>query len=176
MGQNPDDLNEPPASSSGADPAKPETFPRSYVEQLRQENAQHRTQNKALAGQLSKLSDSAATIRRLSIDNHLLQKGTGNPTLIRFYLTEEKQLDDLDTATDGWTDVLDDRVDDLLARHPEIRSRNVPTRSSSSGISSGGPGGLASTQITRSELSGMKPEQVEQAMKDGRLNQILGRR
>jgi hypothetical protein len=148
-----------------------------HVRDLRNENAKHRTANKVLQSSLGKLQDSAATIRKLSIDNALLQKGTADPKLIRFYLSEEGHLDDLDPSVDGWTTLLDDRVDDLLARRPDLKAQRsrMPSRSGTDG-STGGPGDGPSAQVTRSQLAGMSPEQIERALKDGTLNAILGRR
>jgi hypothetical protein len=173
MGLNPDDVNDPPASGSSADPSRPEMFPRSYVEQLRAEAAQHRTRNKALEGQLSKLSDADNQIRGLKLTNALLKHGANDPDMLEFFLRKEGQWDDLDPDD---ADTLKDRVDDLLARRPELKQHRPPTRSSSGSIPPGGPGGPSSTQVTRSELAGMTPEAIERALRDGNLNAILGRR
>jgi len=145
------------------------------IRSLRSENAKHRTTNKVLQSQISKLGDSASTIRKLSIDNHLLQKGTVDPKLARFYLSEEGQLDDIDVSAEDWTTLLDDRVNDLLGRHPELKGKApMPTRSSTSG-STGGPG-QPSMQLSRADAQMMTPEQVAAAFQSGHFDNLLGRK
>jgi len=174
MGMNPDDLGEPPAS--GADPSRPEMFPRSYVEQLRAENAQHRTRNKQLETQITKLSDSAAQIRDLKLSNALLKHGAADPELTEFLLRKAGKWDDLDPQADDFAETLGDRVDELIRERPELRGgRRMASASSTSTMSSGGPG-MTSTQLTRETVKQMRPDQVEEALKRGDLNQLLGRR
>lgn len=174
MGLNPDDLNDPPAEPGDFAALPVQT--QEYIKSLRKESAGHRVRNKILEGQLAKLgsSDSAAQIRKLSIDNHLLQKGTVDPKLARFYLSEEGQLDDLDPAVEGWTTLLDDRISDLIGRHPELRQRNVPTRSSTS--SGGGGNNMTSGQLSRADAQRMTPAEVVAAYQTGHFDSLLGRK
>jgi hypothetical protein len=76
----------------------------------------------------------------------------------------------------GWEDTLRDRVDDLAARNPQVKARRgPPTVRSGNPTQAPGPGGPHSTQLTKGDLVHMRPEQIEDALKRGDLNQILGR-
>src|SRR5437899_3318872 len=133
MALDPNDLNDQPPPS---DPAKPQWDPptRTYIEQLRQESAGHRTRNKTLESQNQvlqaqlKAASGAQEIRSLKLTNALLRTGSADPEMLEFFLRKEGKWDDLDPED---ADTLKDRVDDLLGRRPELKHRNVPTRSSS---------------------------------------------
>src|SRR5438876_9958125 len=116
--------NPDPNAEPNADPSQ--TFSLRYVQDLRQESASYRLKAKNLEGQLAKLGDAPATIRKLSIDNYLLQRGDVDPKLTKFFLSEENALDDLDVSVEGWQDVLNDRVSDLAARNPQVKARRAP--------------------------------------------------
>src|SRR5437762_9737810 len=99
--------NPDPNAEPNADPSL--TFSLEYVQSLRKESAGYRTRAKVLEGQLAKMGDAPATIRRLSVDLALAQRGDVDPKLTKFFLSEEGQLDDLDVSVEGWQDVLNDR-------------------------------------------------------------------
>jgi len=147
------------------------------VRSLRAENGKHRTQNKVLSSQLAKMGDAPATIRRLSVDLALAQRGDVDPKLTKFFLSEENALDDLDVSVDGWQEVLNDRVSDLAARNPQIKQRKgPPTTRSANPLQPPGPGDTnPGGQLVRSQLQGMKPEDVVKAFNEGSLDQMLGR-
>ena len=172
----PDDAEPQSDPTAAAEPSDfaalpPET--QAYIRQLRKENAGQRIRLKSLANTESVITEKDRTIRDLKLSNVLLKHGAADPEMIEFFLKKEGQWDDL-SPDDG--DVLINRVDDLIARRPELRQRAAATRSGS-GSERGGPGiQPGSTQLTRSQLATMKPEAVEQALRDGRLNEILGRR
>ena len=167
--------NPDPNAEPNADPSQ--TFSLRYVQDLRQESASYRLKAKNLEGQLAKLGDAPATIRRLSIDNALLARGDIDVAYTRFLLGEENALADLDPSQEGWETMLAERVDDLLARNPLVRQqrRGPPVVRSGPDFPPGpgdtNPGG----QLTRGHLQGMKPEDVVKAFNDGSLDQLLGR-
>lgn len=171
----PDDAD-PQPDTTGSDPADFASLPQQtqdYIKSLRKEAAGQRIRLKNLANAETAITEKDRTIRDLKLSNALLKHGAADPEMVEFFLKKEGQWDDL-SPDDG--DVLRDRVDDLLARRPELKQRATATRSSS-GTERGGPGlQPGSTQLTRSQLATMKPEAVEAALKDGRLNEILGRR
>jgi uncharacterized protein involved in exopolysaccharide biosynthesis len=76
--------NPDPNVEPNADPSQ--TFSLRYVQDLRQESASYRTRAKALEGQIAKLGDAPATIRRLSVDLALAQRGDVDPKLTKFFL------------------------------------------------------------------------------------------
>ncbi len=145
----------------------------SYVQSLRKENAGNRVKLRETEGKLTKLSDADKTIRDLRIGNQLLRHGAADPEMVEFFLKKEGKWDDIDPDD---ADGMKDRVDDLIARRPELKQQRsaLPRRSGTDG-STGGSGGPASNQVTRSQLANMSPEQVERALHDGNLNAILGR-
>ena len=90
-------------------------------------------------------------------------------------LGEEKKLDDLDVNAADFREQLANRISDLVGRHPQVKrggSSPVPSRS---GGEVRGPGQL-DTQLQRSDLAHMTPEQIKAAYDAGRLNAILRRR
>jgi hypothetical protein len=145
-----------------------------YIRGLRTENAKYRTRARDTEAQIKALGDAPQQIRSLKLAVALRDHGAADPELVEFLLRKEGKWDDLDGND---VEVLRDRVDDLLARRPELKSqRRPPVVRSGSPNQTPGPGNPnPSGQLSRSELHGMTPEQVERHFREGNLDQILGR-
>jgi hypothetical protein len=178
------DPNDPALEPGGAEPSRQETFSRGYVEELRRESAGHRTKNKELEARATaaeqKAGSADAEIKNLRLSVALTEEAMTmgiKPSQAKFYLHEAGQWDDLDPAGKDFRQTLHDRLDSLRAENPELKAgrSTLPTRSGTGGPT-GGPGAGPSSQLTRSQVANMKPEAVEEALKRGDLNQLLGRR
>ena len=114
----------------------------------------------------------ASNARLVKVELRAAAKGKlADPTDAHLYIS----LDDFDVNDDGEVDsaALDDAIDELLARKPHLaagESRKF------AGSADQGAKGKASrvTQLVQSELDAMSPEQIGAALKDGRLNTLMG--
>ncbi len=109
---------------TGEDTDEPDTFPRAVVEELRRENAKYRTR----AGQ----ADDMAT--RLHYEMVKATNRLADPSDLPY---DENHLDDVS--------ILDDALDDLLARKPHLASRRP----------SGDIGQGATTEAASVDLAGI---------------------
>ncbi len=170
--------SEPNAESGGEPTPLPDfaSLPQQtqdHIRSLRKENASVRVQLRAVEAQVKAMGDAPAQIRSLKLAVALRDHGTADPELVEFLLRKENKWDDLGGDD---VEVLRDRVDDLLARRPELKSQRRPPVVRSGPDFPPGPGDLnPGRQLVRSQLQGMKPEDVVKAFNDGSLDQLLGR-
>jgi small-conductance mechanosensitive channel len=112
-------------------------------------------------------------IRDLTIRASLpgvLSKANAKPGLTEKVLIADGVLAKLDPSSDTFQADLESAVNAALEQNPDLKVAPVAKRS---GAEIPGRSG-GSDQLTREQLKGMKPEQIEKARQDGRLRTLLG--
>lgn len=143
-----------------------------YIQSLRRESASHRTENKALKAM------HAAEVRALKVDLafHQSPEVQGlDLKYIKWRMTEEKLLDDLDPSAPNFGETLHDRLSAFVGKNPELRvdaTRQVPP--TTMGVPAGG--GIVGDQLTMPDWRALSDEQKYAAFKQGRANWLLGKR
>jgi hypothetical protein len=101
-----------------------------------------------------------------------------HPDLTKALLKQQNILKDLDPESADFDKNTDGHLKKIGEDFPQLKivglNPKTPGRSGTDG-STGGPGAGASTQLTREQIKGWKPEDIEKAFKEGKLNQMLGR-
>jgi hypothetical protein len=175
-----DDDQEPTPTDEGTEPAELALSEgqKSYLSALRKEAGKYRIRARTAETKLAALQNADSQIRDLKINNALLRRGNVDPDLVEFRLKKENLWADLDPADDDFAELLNDRVDDLAARHPDVTG-NRPAATSGGGASGdtrgkgddGGP-----MWLTPADAKAMTPEQAHDAYKRGKFDRALGRR
>lgn len=125
----------------------------------------------------TKLTEELAQVRRTNIELRIgaaleqaSRKHGADTELLVPFLKGSAALDKLDPASDTFPAEVSALVKGLLEKNPKLKASGpVPTRN-------GGefPGGKPPTQqLTREQLRGMKPEEIEAARQAGQLDVIL---
>lgn len=129
-----------------------------------------------------------AELRQLRIDNALtgaLGKHQADPTLTRALLTVDGTLGKLDPASADFPALLEAAVMAAVNANPALKVASQapatppppPAAPPVSGGQFNGPGAPNGTaQLTREHLKSMRPEEIVQAQRDGKLDALLGRR
>ena len=160
-----------PAGGGTDPPWDPKT--REYIGQLRRENAAYRL--KARDGDATLASENRAL--RIDVALHQSKDLEGlDLKYVKFLLAEEKALDNLDPNAADFPERLQEKLSDLLGRHPQVKAgatRQIPT---TSGVPAGGPGGNVTDQLTLQQVRAMTPDQVAAAHASGKTSWLLGRR
>lgn len=158
-----------------------------FSRELRQENAAKRAKNRDLTTQLQGLDpDGSGRVslsavhqenRQLRVDNAVLstahRQGVSDLRRLRFELSESDSLKQLDPGDAHFSEDIDSLIGELIVQVPELKSgrQSVPPQGTGAQFRPG----PTSTQITRSELANMSPEEIDAARRAGKLNAILGR-
>jgi predicted component of type VI protein secretion system len=124
----------------------------------------------------AKLTEELSKTRRenleLKVGNALEQasrKHGADTELLVPYLRGSAALDKLDPASENFVKDVSDLVKTLVEKNPKLKAAQVAPRS-------GGefPGGKPPVQqLTRAQLQGMKPEDIEAARQAGQLDSVL---
>lgn len=100
----------------------------------------------------------------------VLSKASADPQLTEAVLTANGALAKLDPSSDTFAADLASAVAAAMENNPRLKVAPVTARS---GAEIPGRSG-GSDQLTREQLKGMKPEQIEKARQEGRLRTVLG--
>lgn len=178
----------PAAGPASAQPQ--EMFPRSYVEELRGENAKYRTERNELAKERESLSKEVerlkpleGQIKTMKVDaafGDVASKAGVNPKLARALLRDE--IGALDPSGDKFAESLASLVEKAAKDNPEIK---VVQASGTSGAPKAGSDithpntttPLANEQWSREQLAAARKagdhEGIQKALKEGKLKGIL---
>ena len=182
MSSNADDLPGQPGGQppgGGAAPPAEEMFPASVVRELRQENAKWRTKVRDLEDQARpREQEKDAEIHRLrgdlSLERAFAKHGV-KPSLTRAYLTDTGAMDKIratDPRAQDFDELIDTIVGEAAVEEPGLRGRTSPARGATE---MNGPGTPTANQLGRGELGDMTPDEISRALKQGRLDDLLGR-
>jgi hypothetical protein len=159
-----------------------------HSQELRRENAAHRVKNRTLTEQLkgldpdgtgrASLSGVHQELRQLKVDNMVLstahKQGVSDLRRLRFELSESDALKTLDPSDAHFAEDVDSLIGELVVQVPELKSggrQSFPPQGTGAQFRPG----PTSTQISRSDLANMTPEEIDAARRSGKLNAILGR-
>lgn len=119
-------------------------------------------------------ADYQAKIRDLSIRAALpgaLTKAQADPGLTEAVLTASGALAKLDPTSDTFATDLASAVNDAIEANPRLKVEAPAARSPRSGPEIPGRSG-GSNQVTREQLAGMKPADIDKARREGRLTSL----
>ena len=180
-----------PAANQPGTPSPQEMFPRSYVEELRGENAKYRTERNELAKErdglnkeVERLKPLEGQIKSMKVDaafGEVASKAGVDPKLARALLRDE--IGALDPSSDKFAESLASLVEKAAKDTPAIK---VVQPSGTSGAPKAGSDithpntttPLANDQWSREQLAAARKagdhEGIAKALKEGKLKGILG--
>lgn len=151
------------AALAGGTPDAPgATDPASILAQIQKERAEEKSQ-----------------IRSLKVDlalNDVYSKVGVIPKLARAVLESEGVLSGLNPDDAEFSKTLHAAVKKLADEVPQIKSGPPPSTTAPRSAAAFPGGNNAATQLSREDLKGMKPDDINAAREKGQLNDLLGRR
>ena len=170
---------EPDAAAAPAPPTDPDArFTWDDVKALRKEAVNRRLQVREREATISlkdaEISSLKVDLRSLKVDLGLARafgKHGAEPGVTRAFLIDSGAMQRLDPEAQDFAEQIEDAVTETLAQNPALRAGFGPSKS-------GGqfPGGQPpNQQISRAELAGMDPDEVNRAREAGLLDNLLGR-
>jgi hypothetical protein len=195
MGSNADDLGDggSPPVQRGGPPVQggQQTFDREYVTQLRSENASWRIKYQGVKKALGLPDDAdlatvnnalearVGEVRSLKVDKALSEsflKHGANPRLTRAVFVDSGQMAKFDPNAADFEEVIDTAVTEAVHEMPALRGgANGPAAVRGGGQFNGPGAPQTSKQLARDEIAAMTPDQVTKALKEGKLDALLGR-
>lgn len=122
---------------------------------------------------VKQLADRDAQLRQLQIGQAVTQAAArhgADPELTAALLAHRGALDEITPGEGDWTQQIDTAVQETVGSTPRLRTAQVATRTGTEGAGGTGQTG----QLTRADLDRMSPDQISQALEQGRLTGVLG--
>lgn len=91
--------------------------------------------------------------------------------LLNAVLSANKALDQLDPTADDYAQQVNSAVNAVIEKHPSLRTQAVPH---ASGVDPTNTNTGAQKTLTREDLNDMSAEDINKAVREGRLNHLLG--
>lgn len=91
--------------------------------------------------------------------------------LLNAVLSANKALDQLDPTADDYAQQVNAAVNAVIEKHPSLRTQAVPH---ASGVDPTNTNTGAQKTLTREDLNDMSAEDINKAVREGRLNHLLG--
>lgn len=118
-------------------------------------------------------AENAAKLRALQVQAALpkaLAKHNADPDLTEAVLARSGVLESLDPSAKNFTASLDAAVKAAVEGNPKLLITPPATRT---GVEPTGSAGAAASQLSREQLAKMRPEEIAEALKAGRLQAVL---
>ncbi len=170
---------EPPAPPDASSMTQEDLL--AEVKKTRKEAAGYRTRLRALEATIPEDFEAAIkqrdeTIRSLRID-HEVEKAIARhgmkSSITRAALIDAGTMAKFDPGKNDFQETIEDAIGELAVEMPELRAQSTAAVRSGAHF----PGGNNGTpQLTRAELQGMSPDEINSARDKGQLDDVLGRR
>lgn len=99
------------------------------------------------------------------------RKAGADGDLVRDILAGRGALSDLDPTADDYTSQVEQLVTQTVEQHPTLRAQKVPNSSGNAPT----PQGETSKKLTREDLNNMTAEEINQAVREGKLAHLLNK-
>lgn len=96
--------------------------------------------------------------------------GGADVELLTALLKADKTFTDLDPSSDDYADQVKAFVEEKLTRHPSLRAQAAPP---ASGVDTSNTSSGADRKLTREDLKTMSAAEINQAVRDGKLNHLM---